>query len=65
MSCSVGLRHRSDPLLLWLWGRLAAVAPTEPLAWEPPYALGVALTRQKDKKKLPQKNYKKKVQTTW
>ena len=35
---------------LWLWRRLAAVAPTRPLAWEPPYAVGMALERQKDKK---------------
>ena len=27
-----------DPKLLWLWCRLAAVAPIQPLAWEPPYA---------------------------
>ena len=33
----------NDPALLWLWGRPAAVAPIRPLAWEPPYAAGVAL----------------------
>uniref|UniRef100_A0A4X1V528 non-specific serine/threonine protein kinase n=1 Tax=Sus scrofa TaxID=9823 RepID=A0A4X1V528_PIG len=38
-------------MLLWLWPRLAAVAPIPPLAWEPPYATGAALKRQKDKKK--------------
>ena len=27
VSYDVGLRHFSDPLLLWLWCRLAAVAP--------------------------------------
>ena len=26
-------------------GTLAAVAPIQPLAWEPPYALGVALNK--------------------
>ena len=26
MSCGVGHRHGSDPALLWLWHRLAAVA---------------------------------------
>ena len=31
------------------WCRLAAVAPIRPLGWEPPYAMGVALKRQKDK----------------
>ena len=29
--------------MLWLWQRLAAIAPTGPLAWEPPYAAGMAL----------------------
>ena len=28
--------------------RLAAMAPTGPLAWEPPYAMGVALKKQKE-----------------
>ena len=32
-----------DPMLLWLWCRLEAVAPIQPLAWEPPYAAGAAL----------------------
>ena len=35
-----------DPALLWLWCRPAAAAPNQPLAWEPPYAEGVALKRQ-------------------
>ena len=39
-----------DLALLWLWCRMAAVAPIRPLAWEPPYAMGVALKRQKTKK---------------
>ena len=47
-----GLRIRccrgSDSALLWLWHKLAAVAPIRPLAWEPQYAIGVA---QKKKKK--------------
>ena len=43
MSCGVGLRGGSDPALLCLWYRLAAIAPVRPLAWEPPYATGVAL----------------------
>ena len=51
MSCGVGCRHESDPAWLWLWCRLAAVAPIRPLAWEPPYAAGAALKRQKKKKK--------------
>ena len=32
-----------DPALLWLWHRLAAVPPIQPLAWDPPYAAGAAL----------------------
>lgn len=35
MSCGVGCRRGSDLVLLWLWRRLAAVALTGPLAWEP------------------------------
>ena len=27
MSCGVGRRGCSDPALLWLWHRLAAIAP--------------------------------------
>ena len=58
MSCGVGHRHGSDPTLLWLWCRPAAVAPIRPLAREPPYATGVAL--KKDKKDTYKKNLKKK-----
>ena len=47
MSCGVGLRQGSEPVLLWLWSRLEAVAPIGPLAWEPPYAAGVALKKRK------------------
>ena len=43
----VGLRCSSDLVLLWLWCRLAAAAPFQPLALEPPYATGVALERKK------------------
>ena len=32
-----------DPVLLWLWHRLASTAPIGPLAWELPYAMGVVL----------------------
>ena len=46
VSCGVGHRHGSDPVLLWLWCRLAAVAPIRPLAWEPPYAESVALRKK-------------------
>ena len=47
----VGRRHGSDPFLLWLWRRLAATAPVGPLAWEPPYGVGVAL-EEKNKDNL-------------
>ena len=43
MSCGLGRRHGSDPVLLWLWRRNAATAPIGPLAWERPNAMGVAL----------------------
>ena len=32
MSCGVGCRHSSDPALLWLWCRLAAISLIQPLA---------------------------------
>ena len=51
VSCGIGHRCGLDPMLLWLWHRLAATAPIGPLVWEPPYAEGVALKRQKDQKK--------------
>ena len=36
--------------LMWLWLWPAAVALIGPLAWEPPYAEGTALQKQKKKK---------------
>ena len=53
MSCGVGHRHGLDPMLLWLWCRLVATALIGSLAWEPPYAMGVALekTKREGKKK--------------
>ena len=52
MSCAIGHRCSSDPLLLWLWHRMAAVAPIQPLAWEFPYAMPVLpAARQKKKKR--------------
>ena len=50
-SCSVGSRGDSDLALLWLWCRPTATAPFQPLAWELPYAMGVALKRQEDRQK--------------
>ena len=51
MGCGVGHRHSSDPVSLWLWHGLAATAPIRPLAWEAPYASGVALEKRQKKKK--------------
>ena len=55
MSCGVGRRRGLDLVLLWLWCTPAAVAPIRSLAWEPPYAVGAALKRQKTKNKTKQK----------
>ena len=56
MSCGVGRRCGSDLALLglrlcpwlcpWLW--LVATAPIRSLAWEPPYAAGVALKKKSE-----------------
>ena len=63
MSC--GLRHRrsSDPALLWLWCRPAAVAPIRPLAWEPPYVSGAAPKSKKTQKTKNQKQTNKQKKT--
>ena len=55
MSCDVGCRRSSDPTLLWLRRRLAAIATIGPLAWEPPYAMGAAVenAKRQKKKKIP------------
>ena len=52
MSYSIGRRRSSDLMLLSLWCRPAAVAPVELLAWDPPYAAGVALKSKKKEKKI-------------
>ena len=51
MSCGIGCRRGADTSLLWLWWRLSATAPIGPLAWEPPYAAGVAQEMAKRQKK--------------
>ena len=57
VSFGIGCRRSSDPTLLWLWlwCGLAAAAPIQPLAWEPLYATGAALTKDKKKKKKKRK----------
>ena len=42
--------------MLLLWCRPAATAPFRLLAWESPYAAGMALKRQKTKRKEKKKN---------
>ena len=56
MSCGVGRRRSSDPVLMWLWYRPAATAPIQPLAREPPYATDVALEKAKRPKIKTKKN---------
>ena len=52
--------HESQLMLFHLWHRLAAVALIQLLAWELPYARGVALKRQPPPKKKIQKNLQNK-----
>ena len=51
MSCGIGRRRGLDLVLLWLWCRLAAAAVIPLLAWEIPYAAGVALKRKIEKER--------------
>ena len=55
MSCGIGHRYGSDPMLLWLWCRPVAVAQIRPQAWEPPYAVGTALKTKNKKQTNKQK----------
>ena len=57
VSCDVGCRHGWDPVLLWLWCRLAAAVSIQPLAWELLYATKCGPKKQKKQNK--QKNPKK------
>ena len=56
MSCGVGCRGSSDPVLLWLWRRLVATALIRRLAWKPPYAVGAAREMAKRQKINKNKN---------
>ena len=51
MCCGIGCRCSSDPVLLWLRCRLAAITPIQHLAWELPYATSAALKAMKRKEK--------------
>ena len=55
MSFGVGRRHSLDPALLWLWPLATVPIRPQPLAWELPYAVGVAQKDQKKKKKKKKK----------
>ena len=46
-----------------LWWRPAAAGLIRPLAWDPPYAVGVALKRQKKKKKKKKEITKVEIRT--
>ena len=69
MSCGAGRRRGLDLALLWLWYRAAATAQIRPLAWEPPYAMGAALKKDKGKKikerKKKEKRQKNNYQLKW
>ena len=65
MSCGVGHRCGLDPALLQLWRRPAAVASIQPLAWEPAYAAGAALKRQKEEKKKGQSLVLERMWRNW
>ena len=60
MSCGVGCRRSLNLTLLWLWRRLVATVPIQPLAWEPPYVTGVAQEMAKSQKAKKPKSQKKK-----
>ena len=53
----MGGRRGSDPMLLWLWCRPVATAPIRPLAWEPPYAVGIAHEKAKRQKQTNENLY--------
>ena len=48
MSCGIGRRCDSDPMLLRLLCRPAATAPIQPLAWELRYTSCAALPQKKE-----------------
>jgi len=54
-------------VLLWLWCRPAAAAPIRPLAWEFPYATGMALSKRHvaEKKKKKKKGIGVPVMAQW
>ena len=57
-SCGVGHRCGLDPVLRLVVAQPAAAALIRPLAWELPYAAGVAIKRKKKRKKEKIGNWK-------
>ena len=57
MSCGVGCRHGSDPVLLWLQHRLGAKILIGPIARESPYAMSAALKKTTKKEILNGEEY--------
>ena len=56
MSCGVGSKRSSGLALPWLWCRLTAIPPIQPLTWELPYATDAALKQTKKQNTLPCQN---------
>ena len=52
-------------MFLWLWCRPMVTALIQPLAWELPYAAGVALKRPKKKKKKKERKKRKEGKGDW
>ena len=66
VSCGVGHRCGSDPVLLWLWCSLAAVALIQTIARGRPYAVGAALKKKERKKeKKKRREEEKKERGMW
>ena len=61
MNCDVGRRRGLDRMLLWQWRRSVATALIRPLAWEPPYAAGMALKSKKTRKTITNKQNQREV----
>ena len=59
MSCDVGHRRGLGLAWLWLWHRPMATTLIRPLAWEPPYAVGIALKGQKREREKKSRAIKK------
>ena len=61
VSCGVGCRCGSDPVLLWLWRSWAALI--QPLAWERAYTKGTTLKKRNKKKRERKLHASKELQT--